>query len=248
MIIDCHVHIHTAHDAELARLIAAADRAGVDVMSISSLGREWNEFPSVEDLETASADVSEACMKYPDRFVGAVYASADHVDTSLSLIDRYIAEGPFRSVKLWVSQYLDDPRIDPIVERCIELDVPILAHSWLKATGNMARESTYYNAVNRAVSHPNLKFWIAHACGRWEETARVIRDYPNLCVDVSGGEPEDGIVDCLLKHIGPERIFWGSDADGRSMVVQMTQVLSADIPDEHKRMILGENVRSWLRV
>jgi hypothetical protein len=89
--------------------------------------------------------------------------------------------------------------------------------------------------------------WLAHAGGQWEETARIIAPYPNLCVDISGGEPEAGVVDCLLRHIGPERIFFGSDIPGRSLIVQMSKVLSAEIPDGWKEMILGENILRWVR-
>ena len=116
------------------------------------------------------------------------------------------------------------------------------------AVGNMAKESTYHHVVNRARRHPDLKIWFAHYSGRWEDAARVVKDCPNVCVDVSGGEPEDGIVDCLVKHVGPERIFFGSDAPGRSFAVQMTKVSSARIPEAHKKMMLGENIRRWIDV
>ena len=248
MVIDCHAHIRTNEAEEIATILAAADRAGVDRMCISSLSREWVEFPSEEHLEQAAADILDVCATCPGRFIGGTYVSADHVDKSLELIERCIAQGPCRFIKLWVSQYADDARLNPIVERCIELDVPFLAHSWIKATGNMARETTCYNVVNMAARYPEMKIWLAHCSGRWEEVARIIRGFPNVCVDLSGGEPEDGIVECLLKHIAPERIFWGSDIPGRSFVVQMSKVLSANISDAEKHMMLGENVRRWLDV
>ena len=248
MIIDCHVHIQNAEPEHLAQLLAAADRAGVDRLCISSLSRQWSEFPAARQIEEAADDVLDACGQHPDRFIGGVYVSASHVATSLEQIERCIAHGPCRFVKLWISQYADDPRLDPIVERAVALDVPFLAHTWIKATSNMARESTCHNVVAMARRHPRMKIWMAHASGRWEEAARVIRDIPNVAMDVSGGEPEDGIVDCLLKHAGPDRIFFGSDAPGRSIVVQMTKVTSADLSENAREMILGENVRRWLHV
>ena len=65
---------------------------------------------------------------------------------------------------------------------------------------------------------------------------------------VSGGEPEDGVVDCLLKHVSADRVLFGSDAPGRSFAVQKTKVLSAAADDEAKRLMLGENIRRWLNV
>ena len=248
MVIDAHVHILSAERSHLQQLLAAADRAGVEKLCISSLSRTWSEFPAASQIEEAAEDVLDACEEYPDRFVGGVYVSADHVSVSLDMIDRCIVNGPCRFIKLWISQYADDSRLDPIYERCIALDAPVLAHSWNKATGNMTCESTCHNVVRTARRHPRLKIWLAHFSGRWEEAARIVRDVPDVCMDLSGGEPEDGIVECLLKHVGAERLLFGSDAPGRSFAVQMTKVLSADIGETERRMILGENVRRWLHV
>lgn len=248
MIIDCHVHILSAEEAHLSELLRAADRSGIEKLCICSLSRKWVEFPTALQLEEAAADVRAACDKHPERFIGFTYVSADHVDTSLKLLDREIGDGHSRIVKLWISQYADDTRLDPLIHRAIELDVPVMAHAWVKATGNMTKESTYRHVANLAARHPRLKIWMAHGSGRWEEAARVVRKLPNLSVDISGGEPEDGIVPCLLKHIGPERIFFGSDAPGRSFSVQMSKVLCAGLSEEKRKMILGENIRRWLHV
>ncbi|MBI5092540.1 MAG: amidohydrolase family protein [Candidatus Hydrogenedentes bacterium] len=248
MVIDSHVHILNADEAHLTKLLHAADRAGIDRLCISSLSRQWVEFPTADQLDEAACDVLAACERYPDRFIGFTYVSADHVAKSLELLDRCNANGPCRLVKLWISQYADDPRLDPIFARALELDAAVMAHTFVKATGNMSRESTYHHVVSRARQHPQLKIWLAHYSGRWEEAARVIRDTPNVCLDTSGGEPEDGIVDCLLRHIPAERVFFGSDAPGRSFAVQMAKVLSANVTEDQRAKMLGENIRRWLRV
>jgi predicted TIM-barrel fold metal-dependent hydrolase len=246
MIVDCHAHIRDGNEKELKSILHVADRAGIDRLCIISLSREWSEFPTSGQLEEAAADVLAACEKHPDRFVGAVYLSADHVEESLDLMERCLAEGPCHVIKLWISQYADDPRLNPIIEKAIELDTPILQHTWTKATGNMTKESTYHHVVNMAERYPAMKMWIAHCGGRWEEAARIIEPFPNIRMDLSGGEPEDGIVECLLKHVEPERIMFGSDLPGRNPYVQICKVLSADIPRRYKRMILGENIEGWL--
>ena len=251
MVIDCHAHILTAEPEELSRILGFADRAGIDRIVVSSLGRPsrgWMEFPSAELLGESADDAISAVEQYPNRFIGQVYLSADHVEKSLDLIDRGIVNGPCSSIKLWISQLADDTRLDPIYERAVELDIPILQHTWFKATGNCVNESNCCHAVNAVKRHPKLRMWIAHASGRWEEAAQIIRDYPTLCMDISGGEPESGIVECLVKHIGPERVFFGADIPGRSFAVQMTKVLSARIPERHKEMILGENFQRWAHV
>lgn len=247
MIIDCHVHILNSGEAHLGALLRGADRAGVEKLCISSLGRDgYREFPTAAELEEAAEDVSAACEKHPDRFVGFTFVSADHVEKSLELVERYVAGGPCRFIKLWISQYCDDPRLTPIFKRAIELRAAVLMHTWFKAMGNMTRESNAYQAVNVAARYPQLRCWLAHYSGRWEETGRIIAPYRNLCLDLCGGEVEDGILDCLLKHVGPERVFYGSDAPGRSFIVQMAKVNSAHIPEKQRAMILGDNIARWL--
>lgn len=247
LVVDCHAHIRNPEKGDAELVLESADRAGVDKVILCSLGREWTAFPAAAALEQANADIALVVEKYPDRLMGLVYLSADEVALGLEHIERYIVNGPCRGIKLWISQFADDPRMDPLFDRIVELDVPVLQHSWIKATGNLEKETTVWHAVNRMKRHPALKMWLAHCSGRWEEVARIIAPYPNLCVDISGGEPEAGVVECLLRHIGPERIFFGSDIPGRSFIVQMTKVTSADIPDSYKRMILGENVMRWIQ-
>lgn len=247
LVVDCHAHIRNPGNGEPELVMAYADRAGVDKVILCSLGREWTAFPDAAALDQANADIALVVERYPDRFLGMVYLSADEVALGLEHLDRYIANGPCRAVKLWISQFADDPRMDPLFDRIVELDVPVMQHTWIKATGNLEKESTVWHCVNRIHRHPTLKMWLAHCSGRWEEAARIIAPYPNLCLDISGGEPEAGVVECLLQHIGPERIFYGSDIPGRSFVVQMSKVTSTNIPEEWKHMILGENVMRWIR-
>jgi predicted TIM-barrel fold metal-dependent hydrolase len=248
MVIDSHVHILNSDDAHLTELLRAADRAGIEKLCISSLARQWVEFPTAEQLEEAANDVMAAVERYPDRFIGFTYVSADHIEKSMELIERCNANGPCQLVKLWISQYVDDPRLDPVFDRARELGQAVMAHTFVKATGNMSRESTPQHAVNRARRHPDVRFWIAHMAARWEEVARIVQHCPSIHMDTSGCEPEEGSLRCLLRHIGPERIFFGSDAPGRSFIVQKSKVLSAELPPEQERLILGENVRRWLRV
>ena len=89
----------------------------------------------------------------------------------------------------------------------------------------MTRKSTDEHVVRMAQRHPRMRIWFAHASGRWEEAGRAIRHQPNVCLDICGGEPEDGIVDTLVRDLGADRIFFGSDAPGRCPIVQMTKVL-----------------------
>ena len=49
-----------------------------------------------------------------------------------------------------------------------------------------------------------------------------------------------------MRELGAERVIWGSDVGGRSFASQLAKVLSADIPDSAKELILGGNLRRLL--
>ncbi len=246
MIIDSHVHILNAEDAHLSELLRAADRARAECLCISSLSRVWTPNPDAAALEEAFGDIEAACAAHPGRFHGFVYVSADHVDLSLALMERGIAQGPCRLVKLWISQFADDPRLDPIYTRAIELKAAVMMHTWTKATGNLPNESTLHHAVRVARRYPELRVWAAHYGGRWEEAARIVAAAPSLHLDISGGEVEDGIVDTLMKHLPAERVFFGSDAPGRVFEVQMAKVDAANLTAAQRALILGGNIQRWL--
>ena len=246
MIIDAHVHILNSDEKDLSELLRHADRAGIEKLCISSLSREWVAHPSVAALEEAAADVRTACGRYPDRFVGFVYVSADHIEASLDVLHRETGDGLCRFVKLWISQRADDPRLEPIYEKAIELRTPVMMHTWVKATGNLPDETTMHHALEVSLRYPELRVWMAHYSGRWEEAARVAALSPTLCLDLSGGEPEEGILDTLLRRLPAERIFFGSDAPGRSFAVQLAKVYSSHADAREKELILGGNIHRWL--
>jgi len=245
LIIDCHVHLYCPPGECLAdranEMLACMDRLTIDKVCIS-LGPQLMVQPTADDLRAANAYVAEAVKAAPDRIIGFVYASPNHPDLSVNLMDQYIAHGPFRGVKLWVCQLCDHVGNDPICEKASELGAPVLQHTWYKTTDNMATESEPRHLVSLARRHPNVNFIMAHAGGDWERGLRTIRHVPNIHPDTCGFDPEAGYTELAVKLLGAERIVFGSDATGRSFASQMAKVTGAGIPDEAKQLILGGNI------
>ena len=48
-----------------------------------------------------------------------------------------------------------------------------------------------------------------------------------------------GFIERPIRAMGPEKILFGSDAFMNPISVGIGMVVYADVPDEHKRMILG---------
>ena len=68
-----------------------------------------------------------------------------------------------------------------------------------------------------------------------------IADLPNVLVDTSGSQPEAGMVEYAVRHLGAERVVYGSDWPIRDFGTQVARVLSAEISDEAKELILRGN-------
>ncbi len=248
MVIDCHVHVQGGYgtpEDRMGYLLEYADRLGIDRLCLS-LGTSRDYSPDPETFRRDNDMVWRAVEMYPDRYIGFCYLNPGYLQESLEEIDRCIADGPFVGIKLWVAMLCDRPDLDPICERAAELGAPILQHTWLKITGNLEFESTPHNMANLARRHPDVNFILGHSGGNWEMGYRIIQDLPNVYAEVSGGDPELGQTEMGVAMLGAERIVYGSDAPGRSFASQIAKVRGADISDDQRAMILGENMRRLL--
>lgn len=244
MIIDCHVHLmphggETQADA-VARLLRGMDRLGLDQACVC-LGDRLVVQPDAAELTRQNEWAAATVALAPDRLIGFVYASPNHPEHSLDLIREYRARG-FRGIKLWVCQLADHPGNDPICALAAELALPVLQHTWLKATGNLPTESEPGHLLTLARRHPQVNFIMAHAGGDWERGLRLVQSQPNIVPDTCGNDPEAGFTELAVRLLGAERLVFGSDATGRSLASQMAKVTAAEIGEDDKRRILGGNL------
>ena len=250
-IIDCHVHLHHkwGDRFECAQvLLRGADRMGIERMCLSmGVQRQFYTRPtSVEEMRQHNEEVAAIIARWPDRFVGMCYLTPRFLLQSLAEIERRIANGPFRGIKLLWDMYCDQPNLDPIAARAGELGAPIQQHTWIKAVAENHYESEPWRLARLARRHPETTFLAAHTGGNWELGIRQIMDAPNILADICGGDPEMGYVEMATRMLGVERIVYGSDAAGRSFASQLAKVYGADIDDDARALILHGNMRRVL--
>lgn len=249
MIWDAHCHLSgvpgRTPDERMAQLIAYADRLGIERLCVS-MGMRWSYDPTPEDMRQQNDEVLAALKRWHHRAFGFVYVTPNHVEASLAELDRCVRDGPMVGVKLWVARRCSAPELDPIVKRATELQVPVLQHTYLKATGNLPGESTPMDLAELARRHPEACFIGAHLGGDFEQGARAFRDCRNVCADLCGTDPMAGMTEMAVRELGAERVLYGSDAGGRSFASQLGKVLGASISDAAKRLILGKNLKRLL--
>ena len=250
MIWDLHCHITgglggRTPDESMARLMGLADRMGIERLVIY-MGDKAVADPSADELRRQNDQVLQALSHWHHRAFGFVYVSPKQLETSLREIDRCVRDGPMVGLKLWVAAHLDCPAGDAIVARAAALKAIIFQHTWIKTGGNEPGESTPMDVAAVAARHPTASLICGHTGGQWELGIRVVRGSPNVAIDLAGSDPTAGMVEMAVRELGARRILYGSDVPGRSFASQLAKVLGANIPDEARRLILGENLRRLL--
>jgi len=247
---DLHAHLSgidgSTPEERMVRLLEISDRMGVERL-IVFMGYPFSYDPSPEDLRNQNDQVLQALSHHHDRAFGFVYVNPKHSEASLAEIDRCIANGPMVGIKLWVAVRCNDPALDPIVNRAVELDALVFQHTWYKSQGNLPGESTPEELAELASRHPTAKIICGHTGSDWERGIRAIRNSPNVSIDLGGNDPTAGFVEMAIRELGPERILYGSDVPGRSFATQLGKVYGARIPEADRRLILGDNLKRLLR-
>lgn len=140
------------------------------------------------------------------------------------------------------------PNFNPLVERIAQLHGVIVQHTWFKTGGKQGPgESTPSELAELSARYPDQKFVCAHAGGEWERGIRAVRNSPNILVETSGFDATAGFIEMAVRHLGAERIIFGSHLPSRSLGTELGKIIGADISERDKKLILGENFRNLLR-
>jgi predicted TIM-barrel fold metal-dependent hydrolase len=182
--------------------------------------------------------------RLPGHVVGFAYLNPAHAGAATDELRRCVEELGFRGIKLWVATFCDDPRVNPIVERAIEWDMPILVHCWVKITGNLPFESTPMHLGSLARRYPEARLLMAHLGGDWEYGCKVTRDCPNIYVDTSGSIAEMGEIEKLVESVGVERVLFGTDNSDLSFC--RGKILGANLTEAQREAIFWRNAERWI--
>jgi predicted TIM-barrel fold metal-dependent hydrolase len=249
MIWDLHCHLNSVPgrtpDEQMARLIEVADRMHVERLVVF-MGSPFSQDPDPAELRRQNDQVLQALSHWHHRAFGFVYLSPAHEQASLDELERCVASGPLVGVKLWVARRCTESQLDSIIHRAAELDAVIYQHTWLKTTGNLPGESTPADLAALAARHPKARLICGHTGGNWELGLRTIRPFPNVSVDLGGGDPLSGIAEMAVREVGADRVLYGSDVAGRSFATQLAKVTGAMLDEPVRQAILGLNLKRLL--
>jgi predicted TIM-barrel fold metal-dependent hydrolase len=207
------------------------------------------------DLEALLRSRPDVVLKpierWPELLLGMIQLNANNVHGSLDAINRWIKDGPMLGVYFPGggpgAMTCTHRNYHPLIERIMDLKGIIMQHTWFKTGGKEGPgESTPAELAELAAKFPMQKFLSAHAGGEWEQGLRAVRNSPNVLVETSGFDATSGFIEMAVRELGADRIVFGSHLPSRSLGTELGKILGANITEEEKRLILGENYRKLL--
>lgn len=250
---DAHNHVFglahrpNADWAEVERLIAAADKLGIEKLCCSRpvTGGIMADIGVVRESNDA---VIAAMKRYPTRITGYCFVQPGNGAAALDEIDRCLDAGMI-GVKLYNQFKYSDPVVFPIAEKCIERRVLFLGHSaFLTDPRTLALQPKTSHALDFGVlsrRYPELMLILGHinGGGDWEWAIRALRDFPNVLLDTSGSVLEDDTIGRCVRELGHRRILFATDATMEGCV---GKILSAELTPEQREDIFWRNLQRLL--
>lgn len=207
-------------------------------------------FLDVSTKETAEAQL-RPLDRWPDLLLGLIKLNPHDVRGSLAALDRWLGDGPMVGVYFSgggpKALTCTHPNFIPIVERIAKYNGAIMQHTWFKTGGKQGPgESTPSELAELAQRFPEQKFVCAHAGGEWERGIRAVRNVPNILIETSGFDATAGFIEMAVRELGRKRIIFGSHLPSRSLGTELGKVIGAQITNQDRCAILGENLRELL--
>lgn len=217
------------------------DLLGIDKV-VASVPIAADKHCPPEKFIAANNLMYEMTQRYPGRVYGQAFLNPGYSEATVKEIERCVKELGFVGVKLYHQYRMDNPAQFPLIEKCIELDIPILMHCGIPldpdTTKRQPRISTGVHMANAAKRYPEATFIMGHigGGGDWQYEIKAIADCPNVFADVGGSVYDRPLIEESVRYLGADRLLFASDGGWSS---SLSKVLGADIPDEDKKTIFA---------
>ncbi len=248
LIIDFHTHVQP--DTDLEAFLAEMDAQGIDMAVVQSLGADQ------PILDKANAHITKIVERYPQRLIGFASVMPTHKNAVADLV-ALIGSG-FKGLKLHppIQHFsVDDPRLAPLMDKCAELQIPVLFHTggvFLRTGVIRFADSLHFDEL--AIRHPDTTIIMAHG-QPFSHDPYIVGKHPNVYMDTS---VRFANIARLIPNIGPELLNWirsdekvifGSDASPTKLwrfKYNLDPLKEMAFTEESRAKILGGTARKLL--
>lgn len=243
-VIDFHGHAgrwdyyRTIDDPSL--MLHAMDSVGIDISCL------FNIFHP--DGTTGNDVIANFVARHPERFVGFAYVSPMMPERMLPELTRAFDELKFAAIKIYppyTPWLLNQPQWHPIYEFANERGLTIITHT----DEGPQSHPRFLNEI--APRYPNANFVAGHSGNTPEPRAQAIaaaRAHPNVYLETCSSFRTPGVIEQLVNEAGADRVLFGSDTPLMDPRIQIGKIITANISDEAKRLVLGGNARRLLGI
>ncbi len=191
-------------------------------------------------------DVVDALKEFPDRFYGFFLANPKE-ENVCDMLDMVVNKYGFLGVKLhptFLGFAADDhDLVYPIVEKAKELKICVMIHS------DPSIYATPWQVGLLAMDFPDVPVVMAHMgfidIIYNDAAINMAKRAPNLYLETCGVSAESKVT-AAVREIGASRVLYGSDMPFHNPAFDMARIEYADISEEEKKLIMGENAKRLL--
>jgi predicted TIM-barrel fold metal-dependent hydrolase len=223
-------------------VLEEARKNDIDLMISSHLG-DWTDFPCEKTIEKANVEAKRFSEYSKGRVIWLAYINPQLANWQEEL-QRCVDNGA-QGIKLWIS--LKDEKgslknTDSVLKKAVQYKLPVLLHTYNRTDKNRPGEITIQEFAELSRNNPDCVMIAAHFGGNWRYSLGTIKECSkNAYLDISGGYPENGMLETLVVTDGADRLLFGSDAIGRSFASQAAKVIFANIDEKMKEKVLWKN-------
>lgn len=230
-------------------IIDAADRLGIDtlVCSIPMLG---GARATPAQVRACNDDLLRSMREYPGRILGYCFLNPGYGREALQELERCVAGEGMVGVKLYNQYKISDPVTFPLIERSIEMGVPVLVHAGrLVDPADLAQQPHTSHAadfVEVGRRYPEAMIIEGHIAGGgdWEWALKVLREAPpSIYLDTSGSVMDTGMVERCVRDFGDQRLLFATDM---TMEGGVAKIQDAELGEEQRERIFWRNFQGIL--
>jgi predicted TIM-barrel fold metal-dependent hydrolase len=246
LIIDTHAHIGKSPSLPPKvwmtpeKILDTADRLGIGKTFVSSLKA------LAYDFYEGNQDVVEAMNRHRGRILGYVVVNPRFGTDAVEEVRKRISNDRMVGVKLYGPSHMcpsSDESLFPIVEESIRLKAPLLIHPYHPTDPSGGVEEI----VKLATIFPEAQIIMPHMGatltegGDWITAIHKLHRHANVLVDTCTSTIDMGMIEKAVEVLGPERVLFATDAGFLDPPAQLAKVMSAEISEKERQMVLSGN-------
>jgi hypothetical protein len=246
LIIDGHAHLGEyanffMNKPDAASMVEVMDRVGMQAAVVSA-----NAAIS-SNVEFGNQMVLDAVRAFPGRILGYVVANPHEAEDMEITLNRYLDEPGMVGIKLHPELHDDypmiGPRYEPMWKVAVERHVPVLFHTYFGG-------DTLEDIAHLAEKYPGVSLLVGHELQdkNLDAMAELANSFPNIYVDLSVPEIY-GVTEFFYESLDDiHKLIFGTDFPWGNCHFRVGAVVYARIPEDVKRMVLGENMAKLLGI